>query len=117
MNRCIFACAAVAAALALPFAAAAQTPQSTTYDVKTINFDLWCQEVARIDPDRCDKRLPEDEQNFEAFRGTIEKYELSHLKDKQKEYNFDQNLLHKDPIDNPLNQKQSAPTATTKNNP
>ena len=103
------------AALATP--ALGQQPPPLTYDVKTINFDLWCQEQAHLDPDRCDKRLPEDERQFEAFRSTIEKYELSHLQDKQKEYNVDQNILHRDPIDEPLNTQISQPDATTKNNP
>lgn len=105
------------AVLALAAPAAAQQPAPLTYDVKTINFDLWCQEQAHLDPDRCDERRPEDEKRFEAFRATIEKYELSHLKDKEREYNFDQNILHKDPIDEPTNQQNSAPNATTKNNP
>jgi len=97
--------------------ASAQQPPALTYDVKTMNFDLWCQEQAHYDADRCDKRLPEDEKEFETFRSTIERYELTHLKDKQREYNFDQNILHRDPIDEPLNTQISQPDASTKNNP
>jgi hypothetical protein len=91
--------------------------QQTTYDVKTINFDLWCQEQANLPPDRCDQRLPEDEKKFEAFRATIEKYELSHLQDKERERNFDKNMLHNDPIDQPLNTQNTSPDTSTKTNP
>src|SRR5215470_19205843 len=90
-----------AATVVLLVSQAEAQQQTTTYDVKTINFDLWCQEQAHLAPDRCDQRLPEDEKKFEAFRATIEKYELSHLKDKERERNFDKNMLHNDPIDEP----------------
>ena len=116
MNRAFLPAFAIAT-VTLAAGAQAQMPPTTTYDVKTMNFDLWCQETAHIDPDRCDKRLPPDEQAFDSYRGTIEKYELSHLKDKEREFNIDQNLIHKDPIDEPLNTQVSAPTATSKNNP
>ena len=97
-----------------PLAGAQVQPR---YDVQTINFDLWCQEQARLPATRCDKRLPEDEQQFETFRATIEKYEISHLQDKERERNFDQNMLHRDPIDEPLNTARSSPDPSTKTNP
>ncbi len=110
-----FAFAAVAASLlALP-ASAQQAPQN--YDVKTINFDLWCQEQANLPAERCDQRLPEDEKKFEAFRATIEKYELSHLKDKERERNFDKNMLHNDPIDEPITTPDSSTDTSSKTNP
>lgn len=87
---------AAVALVAFSFTASAQT---TTYDVKTMNFDLWCQEQANLPPDRCDQRLPEDEAQFEAFRAKIEKYELPYLQAKQREYNFNQRVLRNDPID------------------
>ena len=95
----------------------ANAQQPATYDVKTINFDLWCQEQANLPPDRCDQRLPEDEKKFEEFRATIEKYELSHLRDKERERNFDKNVLHNDPIDQPLNPQATSPDTSTKTNP
>ncbi len=91
--------------------------QQSNYDVKTINFDLWCQEQARLPADRCDQRLPADEQRYEAFRNTIEKYEISHLKDKEKEQNFDANILHNDPVDQPPSTQNSKPNISTKTNP
>jgi len=105
--------AASVALLAFP----ANAQQQTTYDVKTINFDLWCQEQANLPADRCDQRLPEDEKRFEAFRATIERFELSHLKDKERERNFDKNVLHNDPIDQPLNTQTTSPDTATKTNP
>jgi hypothetical protein len=90
--------------------------QQANYDVKTINFDLWCQEQAQLPVERCDKRLPEDEKTYEAFRDTIEKYELPHLKDKEREHNFDTDILHNDPVDNPPTQT-SKPDLSTKTNP
>ena len=74
MNGMKFSLFAAALLFALPASA-----QSTRYDVKTLNFDMWCQETARINPDRCDKRLPDDEKQFEAYRAKIEKYEVPYL--------------------------------------
>src|ERR1700761_7649912 len=76
--------------------------QSTRYDVKTLNFDLWCQETAKLDPDRCDKRTPEDEKNFESYRAKIEKYEVPYLQRKENEELLNRNVLHADPVDNPV---------------
>jgi hypothetical protein len=97
MNGMRFSLLAAAMLFALPASA-----QSTRYDVKTLNFDLWCQETAKINPDRCDKRLPEDEKQFEIYRAKIEKYEVPYLHNKQKEQQFDQDVLHNDPVGNPI---------------
>ena len=40
-----------------------------------MNFDLWCQEQAHLPIARCDKRTPEDEKTFEAYRAQIEQCE------------------------------------------
>ncbi len=103
--------------VAILLAATQASAQPANYDVKTINFDLWCQEQAQLPPERCDKRLPEDEKTYEAFRQTIERYELSHLQDKQKEKSFDTNILHNDPIDQPPSTQTSKPDISTKTNP
>jgi hypothetical protein len=105
----------IAVAAALP--AAAQTQR---YDVKTMNFDLWCQETAKIDPDRCDKRLPDDEKQFEAYRAKIEKYEIPYLQRKENEQLLDRKVLHNDPVDDPIDkdyQAQTQSTPTTNANP
>jgi hypothetical protein len=93
--------------LALPLAVLAGRggwAQGANYDVKTMNFDMWCQEEQHLDPDRCDKRLPEDEKTFEAYRATIERYEIPYLKEKQNAISLDRNILNKDPVDNPISQ-------------
>jgi hypothetical protein len=90
-------------AVVLPWAAALAQPSN--YDVKTMNFDLWCQEQQHLDADRCDKRLPGDEKDFEAYRATIERYEIPYLKEKQNAIALDRNILNKDPVDNPITQQ------------
>jgi hypothetical protein len=97
-------------------AGVAYAQDTTTYDVKTINYDLWCQEQANLPADRCDQRLPQDEARYEAYRSTIEKYEIPHLQDKQREQQFDANVLHADPIDNPPSQQKSPQAAQSNEN-
>jgi hypothetical protein len=84
--------------------------QGANYDVKTMNFDLWCQEQQHLDADRCDKRLPGDEKDFEAFRTQIEQYEIPYLQQKQKDIALDRNILNKDPVDNPISQDSQTQT-------
>jgi hypothetical protein len=96
---------ALAPCLALSGAALAQ---GSNYPVKTMNFDLWCQEQQHLDPDRCDKRLPGDEKDFEAYRSTIERYEIPYLQQKQNDIALDRGILNKDPVDNPT--AQDAPS-------
>ncbi|HVU21399.1 MAG TPA: hypothetical protein VHE09_11765 [Rhizomicrobium sp.] len=103
--------AASASLLALPAMA-----QTARYDVKTMNFDLWCQETAKLDPDRCDKRTPADEKTFEAYRAKIEKYEVPYLKRKEKEELFNREILHADPTDNPLEQNHQAQSQSLPSN-
>ena len=90
--------------MALPVAAWAPTAlaQGANYDVKTINFDLLCQEQQHLAPERCDKRTPDDEKDFEAYRAKIEQYEIPYLQQKQKDIALDRNILNKDPVDNPI---------------
>lgn len=89
----------LAALLLLSASAAAEAQIGKNYDVKTMNFDMWCQEQAGLDPARCDKRLPEDEKTFEAFRATIERYEVPYLEDKRNDANLSRALLqHSDPV-------------------
>ncbi len=86
--------------------AAAQTGKN--FDVKTMNFDLWCQDQANLPADRCDKRLPGDEQDFEAYRTKIERYEIPYLQQQRNEANFNRDVLHNDPIDRPLSNNAPA---------
>jgi len=82
--------------------------QSDRYDVKTINFDLWCQETQHLPADRCDKRTPQDEADFEAYRAKVEKYEIPYLQGQQTGAQLDRTIVHADPIDNPVDKNPSA---------
>ena len=93
---------AMAAVLLAALPALAQTGRN--YDVKTMNFDLWCQETQHLPPERCDKRTPEDEKIFEAYRAQIERYEVPYLQQQQRDIAIDRDILHNDPVDNPLRQ-------------
>ena len=56
-----------------------------TFGVRTIDFDLWCQQTQRYAADRCTARRPEDVKAFEDYRSSIERYELDYLKQVQKD--------------------------------
>jgi hypothetical protein len=103
LTRVIAATALLAAA-----ATAASGQTGKNFDVKTMNFDLWCQQTAGLPADRCDKRTPDDEKTFEDYRGQIERYEVPYLQQKQKDLSLSRDVLHKDPIDNPLHQDPQA---------
>jgi len=77
--------------------------------VQTLNFDLWCQETEKLAPERCDKRLPEDDAAFEAYRAKVEKYEVPYLKNKQREQSLNRTLMHSEPTINPVNNPQQPP--------
>src|SRR5579872_1701395 len=99
---------ALTAALLAAVPALAQTGKN--YDVKTMNFDLWCQETQHLPPARCDKRTPEDEKTFEAYRAQIERYEVPYLQQQQRDLAIDRDILHNDPVDNPVYQNPQAQT-------
>jgi len=77
--------------------AAAQVGRN--YDITPLNFDLWCQQTAHVAPDRCDKRLPDDEAAFEAYRAKMDAYEIEYLKQKNKDARIETDILHNDPTD------------------
>src|SRR5579862_10039918 len=79
-----------------------------SYDLSTMNFDLWCQETQHLPPDRCDKRTAHDEADFEAYRAKVEKYEIPYQKGRQNGQQLDRTILHNDPVDNPVTQDPSA---------
>jgi hypothetical protein len=85
-------------------------PQSrdTRYNVQEMNFDMWCQEEQHLAPDRCDKRLPEDDAAFNAYRTKIEQYEIPYLQEQQKQIDINSGIIHNDPVDHP-----NAPTKQT----
>ena len=91
--------------------ATAQTPP-TSYKLHEMNFDMWCQETKHYPPERCDKRLPEDDQAFQAYRRSIEKYELPYLERQRQEQNWDRSIMHNDPVDNPRRDSTAPPGST-----
>jgi hypothetical protein len=97
MNR-MFLRTSLVAILALA-AGGAGAQIGRNYDVQTMNFDLWCQMTARIDPDRCDKHLKEDTDTFEAYRSKIEAYEIPYLQQKNRDARIEVDILHNDPTD------------------
>lgn len=101
-------CAGLALGFSLAaFAAAAQVPP-TNYDLANMNFDMWCQEQKHYPPERCDQRLPEDDKEFQAYRQTVEKYELPYLKDRDRQ-EYNRKVLGRDPVDNPTNPSAPPP--------
>jgi hypothetical protein len=94
MKRMAFA--VLLAVLAVPaFAQDGPAP----YPVQRMDFDLWCTEQQHLPWERCDKRLPEDMQKFEAYRAIVERYEIPYLQDKENALRFDEHILRNDPVD------------------
>jgi hypothetical protein len=98
------------ACLTAVFAMPASAQTGSNYSVKTMNFDLWCQEQAHLPAARCDKRTPEDEKTFEAYRAQIERYEVPYLQRQQRELSINRDIMHSDPVDNPVHQNPQAQT-------
>ena len=90
------------------FASAAHSQTGQNYDVKTMNFDLWCQETAHLPADRCDKRTDADEKTFEDYRAQIERYEVPYLQKQNKDVTLSRDIIHNDPVDNPVTQDSQA---------
>lgn len=88
---------AVPALAVLPSGAVAQTH----YDIPNINFDMWCQETRHLPPERCDKRLPGDESDYQEYVRTIDKYAIPYQKDRLRRDSINRNILRYDPMDNP----------------
>ncbi len=84
-------------AVVLTARAEAQQP----YVLQETSFDMWCQEEKHLPPARCDKRLPADDAEFQAYRSTIEKYEIPYLQKKQSDENLNRVIIHNDPLDHP----------------
>ena len=101
--------------LAIAFAAVVSLShaqaQSAGTQLTNINFDMWCQEEQHLPPERCDKRLPEDDAAFEAYVAKIQGYEVPYLQERQDKANMNRIILHNDPVDHPTQSE------TTKNAP
>ena len=77
----------------------AQAQPRRNYDVRPLNFDLWCQESMGLPADRCLKRMPADVEAFEAHSAQIQAYEIPHLQQKNRQAQIEANILHSDPVD------------------
>jgi len=117
--RSVFLGLALVAALAVPAVAQKNPNDTTRYNVQTINYDLWCQETEGLPPDRCDKRLPEDDAKYEAYRNAVEKFEIDYLKRKDADQNLSRVIIHADPVpsENPSSHPADRQTASPRPNP
>ena len=82
-----------------------------------MNFDLWCQEQARLPIERCDKRTPQDEATFQAYRAKVEAYEIPYLQRKDNAARLDRDLLRPDPLDSRRTQPPDLTTPSTTSPP
>jgi hypothetical protein len=81
------------------------------YDVKTLTFELWCQETQRYPAERCDARRPADLAAFEAYRASIERYELQYLKQVDRERQI-RDSVNRDPMQSTISRQDSGPGAS-----
>ena len=93
--------------LAIAMIAARADAQAARYPLAEINFDMWCQETQHLPPARCDKRLPQDDADFQAFLKKYEKYEIPYLQRRDDFIELNKAILHNDPVDHPT--EPSAP--------
>lgn len=89
----IFLAMLVAGAIAAP---ANAQQRNSNYAVKEMNFDLWCQLQAGLPAERCDKRTPQDEATFNAYRAKVEAYEVPYLQRKNSAARLDRDILRAD---------------------
>ena|SRR5262252_5509700 len=66
------------------------------YNVRTMSFELWCQDTQHYPAERCQARRPDDVAAFENYRRLIERYELDYLKRVQKDQN-ERSFANRDP--------------------
>lgn len=106
-------CAAVISTAAIaqdsPIVPGDPQAQQTRYNVQEMNFDMWCQEEQHLPAARCDKRLPDDDAAFSAYRRKIERYEIPYLREQERQQQIDVGILHNDPVDHP--DRPAQPTA------
>lgn len=92
--------AGVLACVAFTLVAARANAQGA-YPLHEMNFDMWCQEQQHLPPERCDKRLPQDDAAFQAYTNKIENYEIPYLQRRKNEETINRVIIHNDPVDHP----------------
>jgi hypothetical protein len=80
----------------------------TSYNVKNMDFDLWCQQTQRYDISRCEARRAEDVKAFEDYRTAVERYELDFLKQQQRDNEF-RAQTSRDPLQNAQSKQDGLP--------
>ena len=83
--------------------------QGGPYKLAEINFDMWCQETQHLPPSRCDKRLPDDDQAYQAYVNQNENYEAQRQNKKADEHRLNQTILRSDPSHNPAGTPPTTP--------
>jgi hypothetical protein len=78
------------------------------YDVKTMTFDMWCQETQRYSAERCQARRPADVKAFEDYRAAIERYELQYLKQVERERQI-RDSVNRDPTQSATTRLDTVP--------
>lgn len=80
----------------------------TRLNVRTLDFDLWCQQTQRYSIDRCTARRDEDMKAFDDYRTAIERYELDYLKQVQKDQDV-RLRQNRDPLQNVQGKQDGLP--------
>lgn len=80
----------------------------SNYNVKNMDFDLWCQQTQRYETNRCEARRPEDVKAFEDYRTAVERYELDFLKQQQRDNQF-RAQVSRDPLQNVQSKQDGLP--------
>jgi hypothetical protein len=104
------------ALMILVVASPALAQRNGNFQVKEMNFDLWCQQQAGLPVERCDKRTEQDNAAFEAYRAKVEAYEIPYLQRKNNAARLDTDILRNDPVDRPA-VKDTAAQRPDLNNP
>ena len=73
-----------------------------------LTFELWCQETQRYPAERCDARRPADVAAFEAYRASIERYELQYLKQVDRERQI-RDSVNRDPMQSTISRQEFRP--------
>ena len=115
MQKSLLAVLLAAGASLLPGASWAQVLQgdrgpapALTLNVRTLDFDLWCQQTQRYAADRCAARRPEDVKAFEDYRATVERYEFDYLRQKDREEQV-RTRINRDPNQTLLGKQDGLP--------